>query len=94
MISRTGNTSLQAALFIPSLIARRHNPLLKQFAERLLPTGMSKKTVIRSVMHKMIHLTHGVIRTGKPFDVNHLSKGLALQDGICPAPRVIRAPVE
>lgn len=82
MISRTGNTSLRAALFMPSLVARRHNPLLKQFAERLLATGMSKKAVICAVMHKMTHLIYGVIRTDKPFDANYSSKGLALQDGI------------
>lgn len=82
MISRSGNTSLRAALFVPSLVARQHNPLLKQFAERLLATGMTKKAVICAVMHKMTHLIYGVIRTGKPFDANYLSRGLALQDGI------------
>jgi transposase len=82
MISRTGNASLRAALFMPSLVARRHNPILNCFAERLLATGMAKKAVICAVMHKLTHLIYGVIRTGKPFDANYLSKGLALQDGI------------
>lgn len=82
MISRTGSASLRAALFMPSLVARRHNPILNQFAERLLETGMAKKAVICAVMHKLTHLIYGVIRTGKPFDANYLSKGLALQDGI------------
>jgi transposase len=82
MISRTGNASLRAALFMPSMVARRHNPILNQFAERLLANGMAKKAVICAVMHKLTHLIYGVIRTGKPFDANYLSKGLALQDGI------------
>jgi transposase len=82
MISRTGSTGLRAALFMPSLVARRHNPILKQFAERLLATGMAKKAVIGAVMHKLTHLIYGVIRTNKPFDPKFLSKGLALQDGI------------
>jgi transposase len=82
MISRTGNTALRAALFMPSLVARKHNPLLNQFAERMLATGMSKKAVICAVMHKMTHLIYGVIRTGKPFDANYVSNGLAFQDGI------------
>jgi transposase len=82
MISRTGNTSLRAALFMPSLVARKHNPLLNQFAERMLATGMSKKAVICAVMHKLTHLIYGVIRTGKPFDANYVSNRLALQDGI------------
>jgi transposase len=82
MISRTGNTSLRAALFMPSLVARRHNPLLNKFAERLLAKGMAKKAVIGAVMHKLAHLIYGVIRTGKAFDAAYLSKGLAIQDGI------------
>ncbi len=82
MVSRTGNTSLRAALFMPSLVARRHNPILNRFAERLLATGMAKKAVIGAVMHKLTHLIYGVIHTGKPFDPNFLSKGLAIQDGI------------
>lgn len=82
MISRSGSSALRAALYMPSLVARRHNPILHQFAERLLATGMAKKAVICAVMHKLTHLIYGVIRTGKPFDVNYLSKGLAVQDGI------------
>jgi transposase len=82
MISRTGNSALRAALFMPSLVARRHNPILNRFAERLLETGMAKKAVICAVMHKLTHLIYGVIRTGTPFDANYVSKGLAIQDGI------------
>lgn len=82
MMSRTGNSALRAALYMPSLVARRHNPLLRRFAERLLGTGMAKKAVIGAVMHKLAHLIYGVIHTDKPFDIHHLSKGLAIQDGI------------
>jgi hypothetical protein len=56
--------------------------LLHQFALRLATNGMAKKAVIGAVMHKLVHLIYGVIRTGKPFDANYLSKGLAIQDGI------------
>lgn len=82
VICRTGSTSLRAALFMPSMVARRHNPILNQFAERLLVTGLPKKAVICAVMHKLTHLIYGVIRTGMPFDANYSAKRLALQDGI------------
>jgi transposase len=82
MISRTGSTSLRAALYMPSLVAKRHNPILRLFGERLGATGMAKKAVISAVMHKLAHLIYGVIKTGKPFDANYLAKGLAIQDGI------------
>lgn len=82
IISRSGSTQLRAALYMPGLVASRHNPLLHQFAERLTNAGMAKKAVISAVVHKLTHLIYGVIRTGKPFDPNYLSKELAIQDGI------------
>ena len=82
MMSKTGNASLRAALFMPSMVAQRHNPILRQFAERLLATGMAKRSVIGAVTHKLTHLIYGVIRTGKPFDANYLANRLAIQDGI------------
>lgn len=82
VISRTGSTSLRAALYMPSLVARRHNPILHRFAERLASGGMAKKAVIGAVMHKLAHLIYGVLRNDKPFDPTYLPKGLAIQDGI------------
>jgi transposase len=82
MMSRTGHEAMRTALYMPALVARRHNPLLKSFAERLQANGMAKMAVIGAVMHKLSHLIYGVIRTGKPFDPRYLQKGLAVQDGI------------
>jgi transposase len=82
MISRTGDTALRAALFMPSMAARRHNPIIKAFAERRLATGMAKGAVISAVTHKLVHLIYGVITNNQKFDPNYLSKGLAIQHGI------------
>jgi len=82
IMSRSGSTSMRAALYMPGMVASRHNPLLHQFALRLAANGMAKKAVIGAVMHKLVHLIYGVIRTDKPFDANYLSNGLAIQDGI------------
>jgi hypothetical protein len=67
---------------MPSLVARRHNPILCRFAERLSATGMAKKAVIGAIMYKLAHLIYGVIHTDKPFDAHYLAKGLAIQDVI------------
>jgi transposase len=82
IVSKTGNTSLRAALYMPSMVARRCNPIVIQFADRLLATGMAKKAVLCAISHKLTHLIYGVIRSGKPFDANYLMKGLAIPDGI------------
>ena len=82
MMSRVGSSTLRAALYMPGLVARRHNPLLNVFAERLLANGMARKAVIGAVMRKLVHLIYGVVKSGKPFDPKFLDQRLAIQDGI------------
>jgi transposase len=81
-MSKTGSSSLRAALLMPNMVARRHNPIVRQFADRLPTTGIAKKAVIGAVTLKSAHLIYGVIRTGKPFDANFLLNRLAIQDSI------------
>lgn len=82
MMSRTGHSELRRALYMPSLVARRHNPILKIFGDRLSTTGLAPKAVVGAVMRKLAHLIYGVIKSGKPFDVNFGHSALAIQDGI------------
>jgi transposase len=82
VISRTGDTALRAALFMPSMAARRHNPILSAFAERLLANGMAKRAVILAVTHKLVHIIYGVVTNNRKFDPNFRPKGLAIQYGI------------
>lgn len=81
-MSRIGNSTLRSALYMPGLVAKKHNPLLKIFAERLSKTGMAKKAVTGAIMRKLVHLIYGVVCSGKAFDPNFLNSGLAKQDGI------------
>ena len=81
-ISRMGCRDLRAALYMPALTAARKNPLLSAFAQRLQSTGMAPMAVIAAVMRKLVHQMYGVIRSGKPFDPNHLNKPLAMEHGI------------
>jgi transposase len=60
------------------MIARRHNPILRQFSDWPLATGMAKKAVTGAVTNKLAHLTYSVIQTDKPFDANFLSNRPAI----------------
>ncbi len=82
MMSRTGHHALRHALYMPGLVARRHNLVLKSFGDRLSANGMAPKAVVGAVMRKLTHLIYGVIHSGQPFDANFSNKELALQDGI------------
>lgn len=82
MMSRTGHSELRRALYMPGLVARRHNPVLKIFGDRLSTTGLAPKAVVGAVMRKLAHLIYGIIKSGQPFDANFNHSALAIQDGI------------
>ncbi len=73
-ISKTGNAAIRAALYMPAVSAKRHNPLLRPFADRLLARGCCEMEVITAVMRKLLHLVYGVLKADRPFDPNfHLT---------------------
>ena len=82
MMSRSGHAPLRRALYMPGLVARRHNPVLKAFGDRLSAAGLAPKAVVGAVMRKLVHLIYGVIKSGKPFDINIAMPRLDYQDGI------------
>lgn len=66
-ISRIGNPVLRSALYLCALSARRHNPRLKDFGQRMTAAGKPHKVVLVAVARKLLVLAHAVIRTQKPF---------------------------
>ena len=82
MMSRTGHADLRRALYMPGLVARRHNPLLKVFGDRLSAAGLAPKAVVGAVMRKLAHLIYGVIKSGQLFDPKFSTARLDFQDGI------------
>lgn len=81
-MSRSGHADLRKALYMPGLVARRYNPVLRTFADRLQANGMAPKAVIGAVMRKLTHMIYGVIKSGQPFNPNLGQPRLDFQDGI------------
>lgn len=75
-ITKQGNPALRAALYMPALAAKRYNPILKAFAQRLHERGHSKRSIVVAVMHKLLHLAFGVLKSGQPFDPHYLENRL------------------
>lgn len=73
-ISRKGPAALRAALYMPALVAKKHNPLLLPFAQRLEARGKSAKQVITAVMRKLLHLAYGILKSGQRFDPHYLQQ--------------------
>jgi transposase len=68
MISRAGHAQMRKALYMPALVAARHNPAVRAFSERLRASGLAPKAVVGACMHKLAVLIYGVLRSGVPFD--------------------------
>jgi len=67
-ISKTGSSNLRKALFMPALVAWRHNPTVSAFCARLAAAGKPKMVIAVAAMRKLLHIAYGVLKSGKPFD--------------------------
>ena len=69
-ISKTGDANLRKAFYMPAVVSIRHNPIVKDFAERLSKAGKSKMIIVIAAMRKLIHIIYGVLKNKKPFNAN------------------------
>jgi len=69
-LSKVGNARLRKALYFPAITALRCSNFFKSWADGLRERGKCKMAVIGAAMRKLIHLSYGVLKTGKPFDPN------------------------
>lgn len=67
-LAKTGNLHLRTAFYMPALSAARYNPLIAVFAARLQAAGKAKMTIVAAVMHKLLRLAYGVLKSNRPFD--------------------------
>jgi transposase len=56
---------------MPAMVAVRYNPLMLAFYNKLLTKGKPKKVALIAVMRKLLVLAFGVLKSGKPFDINY-----------------------
>jgi len=70
-LSKLGHKRLRKSLYMPALSAIQYNPVLKAVYERLVNSGKAKKVALIAVMRKLLILSYGVLKSGKPFDINY-----------------------
>jgi transposase len=59
------------------MVAGRHNPLVATFWNRLKAQGKPGKVIVVACMHKLLAIAYGVLRSGKPFNADHLKPNAA-----------------
>jgi transposase len=81
-ISRSGHAGMRHCLYMPAMVALKHNPLVSVFGVRLKSAGLAPKAVIAACMHKLVLLIYGILKSGAPFNPNFGAQQLDFQDGI------------
>jgi transposase len=66
-LSKLGAPAIRKALYFPALTALRCNPIAQALRARLLAKGKHPMLIVGAVMHKLVHLAFGVLKTGQPF---------------------------
>jgi len=66
-ISKQGNARLRAALFMPALVARRWQPNIAAFGDKLAQRQKLPLQVLAAIMRKLLHAIHGMFRTDTTF---------------------------
>jgi len=67
-ISKAGNRHLRRALYMPALVAVRHDPHLRAFYQHLLAKGKAKLQALVAVMRKLLHAIFGMWKHHQAYD--------------------------
>lgn len=67
-LCKIGNSFLRKALYFPAMVAVRYCPAIRAFYERLVAAGKPKMQALGAVMHKLIRIVYGVLKSGQPFN--------------------------
>ena len=67
-ISKAGNHYIRAALFMPALSAKVHDPYVKAYFNHLIDMGKTPMQGVCAVMRKLLHALHGMLTNNQPFD--------------------------
>lgn len=67
-----GRSPVRAVLYMAALVATRHNPVIREFYERLLASGKPKKVALVACMRKLLSILNAVLRDRAPWHPTHL----------------------
>jgi transposase len=63
-----GRGQVRSVLYMAALSARRFNPVLKAFAERLEKAGKRSKVVLMAVARKLLVIANSILRADRPWN--------------------------
>lgn len=67
-LSKAGPARIRGLLYMPAVVAKKHNPHVKALYERLIARGKTKMSALGAAMRKLVHLCFGVVRSAQPYE--------------------------
>ena len=67
-LSKAGNRHIRAALYMPALSAKQHDPHVNAYFQHLVANGKTPLQAVCAVMRKLLHAIHGMLKHNQPFD--------------------------
>jgi transposase len=62
-----GRTAVRAAIFMGAMVAKKHNPVLKAFFDRLVAAGKPKLVALIAVARKLLIILNAIVRDNRPW---------------------------
>lgn len=62
-----GRSGVRSVLYMATLTATRHNPVIKVFYDRLLKSGKEKKVALVACMRKLLTILNAIVRNQTPW---------------------------
>lgn len=62
-----GRAPIRAALYMATLVATRHNPVIKSFYDRLCAAGKAKKVALTACMRKLLTIMNAMLKHRTPW---------------------------
>lgn len=67
-----GRAKVRRALYMATIVATRHNPVIRAYYQRLVDVGKAKKVAIVACMRKLLTILNAMARSQTPFDPDHV----------------------
>jgi transposase len=64
-----GRTVVRTAVFMGAMVAKKHNPTLKVFFDRLVAAGKPKMVALIAVARKLLTILNAILRDNRPWQI-------------------------
>jgi transposase len=70
-VTQGGRASVRCALYMSTLVAIRHNPIIRSFYQRLVANGKPKMVALIASMRKLLTILNTIVKSNHPWDPSY-----------------------